>query len=59
MKIKTITEYLEYCNTFDSRVNEALEAGWNLTKREVLIPKSKSDDFHFYYKLYAELERDD
>lgn len=59
MKIKTIVSRLDNYNDFDNSVNKALEAGWKLVKRDVLIPQVQSENFHSYHMLYAELERDD
>lgn len=36
MQIKTIWKPLDYIGMFDNTVNDALEDGWRLTKREIL-----------------------
>ena len=52
MKIKTITEELPFSNRFDDKVNEAIDDGWRLVKREI-IPAGPNPDSHRL--LYAEL----
>lgn len=42
---------------FDRQVNEALQEGWRLIKREVFHPDG-STDYDYHRTLYAELERD-
>ena len=56
MKIKTIVNRLDNASDFDKRVNQALEKGWNLTKREVIKPSVQSAEKYTYTMLYAELE---
>jgi hypothetical protein len=50
MKIKTISSDLKWVGDFDNKVNEAMDAGWQLVRREV-IPGGPLDS----NKLYAEL----
>lgn len=52
-EIKTIFTKIDDCEKFDKRVNEALAEGWELVRRDVLVPHV-SDRFTL---LYAELER--
>lgn len=52
-EIKTIFTKIDSCEVFDKRVNEALAEGWELVRRDVLVPHV-SDRFTL---LYAELER--
>ena len=44
---------------FDNCVNEALQEGWKLTKRELIQPKAQQNTYVTYFNnmLYAELER--
>ena len=57
MKIKTIVKRIDDADYFDQEVNLALEAGWKLTKREVIKPFAQSSRDYTYTMLYAELER--
>ena len=57
MKIKTIVKRVDNADYFDQEVNLALEAGWKLTKREVISPLAQSSRDYTYTMLYAELER--
>jgi hypothetical protein len=50
VKIKTVSSSFDWRGDFDNAVNEALEKGWQLVKREV-IPGSPNDSA----RLYAEL----
>lgn len=45
---------------FDNCVNEALQEGWKLVKRELIQPQAQpnTDTTYFSNMLYAELERD-
>lgn len=52
MKIKTITEELPFSNRFDDKVNEAMDDGWHLVRRDV-IPAGPNQNSHRL--LYAEL----
>lgn len=52
MKIKTITEELPFSNRFDDKVNEAMDDGWHLARRDV-IPAGPNQNSHRL--LYAEL----
>ena len=53
IEIKTIFRKIDESEIFDDRVNEALADGWELVRRDVLVPHV-SDRFTL---LYAELER--
>lgn len=55
-QIKTIKNRLDNNKDFDKEVNDALAAGWTLTKREVIIPLTHATHTVFYTMLYAELE---
>lgn len=57
-QIKTIACRLDNRDNFDTAVNLAITAGWELKKREVLIPKAQHNDQYTYIMLYAELERE-
>lgn len=59
MKIKTITSRFDSAENFDAMVNEALENGWTLTRREVLQPLAQSERCTTYIMLYAELVKVD
>ncbi len=50
MKIKTICESTQWKGDFDNQVNDALEGGWLLARRDI-IPGGPNDS----NKLYAEL----
>lgn len=58
-QIKTIKNRLDNADNFDAEVNAALADGWQLTKREVLMPTSQDRVHYTYIMLYAELERDE
>lgn len=53
VEIKTIFIKIDDCEKFDERVNEALAEGWELVRRDVLVPHISDR----YTLLYAELER--
>lgn len=55
-QIKTIKNRLDNNEDFDKEVNAAIEEGWTLTKREVIIPQAQSQATTFHTMLYAELE---
>ena len=56
MKIKTIRKQLDYAEKFDDAVNAALEEGWRLLRREVLMPAAQpTDGTRLHIMLYAEL----
>lgn len=57
-QIKTIKNRLDNNVAFDEAVNAAIVEGWQLTKREVLIPKAQNEAMTTYIMLYAELERE-
>lgn len=57
-QIKTIVYRLDNSGNFDIAVNLAISDGWELKKREVLIPKAQHNDQYTYIMLYAELERE-
>ena len=40
LTIKTISEKLDYVETFDERVNEALADGWDLNDRQLIVTNS-------------------
>lgn len=52
-QIKTISGSLGECAQFDKAVNAALEEGWELKRRDVIIPHGSDRNS----SLYAELER--
>ncbi len=52
-QIKTISGSLSECDRFDKAVNAALEEGWELKRRDVIVPHG-SDRVS---SLYAELEK--
>lgn len=58
-QIKTITERLGDAESFDKMVNEALQDGWRLTKRKVLMPRAQGGERFTFIMLYAELEKED
>lgn len=58
-QIKTIKNRLDNEKQFDAEVNAALADGWQLTKREVLMPTSQDRVHYTYIMLYAELEREE
>lgn len=43
---------------FDRQVNEALQDGWKLVKRDVFHPNGNTS-YDYHRVLYAEMERDD
>lgn len=51
MEIKTIRYKLDFAEDFDRKVNEALAAGWRLTKREVISPKVDNVALMIYAEL--------
>lgn len=51
-QIKTIMADLADCEAFDRKVNEAIENGWTLKRRDVIVPHGQ----HRVSSLYAELE---
>ena len=55
MKIKTIVCRLDNSDKFDEAVNEALNKGWKLTKREVLHQGQPRTSVYYHSMLYAEL----
>ena len=57
-QIKTITERLGDAEHFDAMVNEALQEGWRLTKRKVLMPRAQGGERFTFIMLYAELEKE-
>jgi hypothetical protein len=57
-QIKTIKNRLDNNVAFDEEVNNAIAEGWQLTKREVLVPMAQSNSLQMYVTLYAELERE-
>lgn len=57
-QIKTIKTRLDNAAIFDKDVNAALADGWQLKKREVLIPMAQNDRCTVYTMLYAELEKE-
>lgn len=56
MQIKTIKFRLDNAELFDNAVNQALEDGWVLIKREVLAPYEGETYVH-HRMLYAELQK--
>lgn len=56
LQIKTIKNRLDNEEAFDQAVNEALQDGWRLTRREVLQPMAQSEEYT-YTMLYAELAK--
>ena len=56
LQIKTIKNRLYNVDDFDKEVNEAIAAGWKLTRREVLQPAAQAIEYT-YIMLYAELEK--
>lgn len=53
LEIKTIKNILDNAEAFDKEVNAALVEGWELTRRDIIIPQTTDK----YTMLYAELER--
>lgn len=53
-QIKTIVTDMMEGKIFDQKVNEAIENGWVLIRRDVLVPHGQ----HRLSSLYAELERE-
>lgn len=51
MQIKTIKCRLDYSEDFDKEVNTALNHGWTLAKRELVVPNTS--DKHIM--VYAEM----
>ncbi len=58
LEIKTITDRLDRSKDFDDKVNEAMEEGWELVRRDVLPPMAMRNGDQTYSVLYAELERE-
>lgn len=54
LQIKTIFYKIDLYEKFDREVNEALADGWELVRRDVLVPHVQDR----YTLLYAEFERD-
>lgn len=54
MKIKTIGKKIVDANRFDEEVNAALDEGWDLVRRTVIVPQGD----YGYLTLYAELVKD-
>ena len=52
-QIKTIFYKIDFYEKFDREVNEALADGWELKRREVIVPHVADR----YTLLYAELEK--
>lgn len=59
MKIKTIYKQLVHAEEFDRLVNEAIEQGWSLIKREMLPGGPLTPDDYRPCMLYAELVMDE
>lgn len=53
LEIKTIKNRLDNAESFDKEVNAALAEGWELIRRDIIIPQTTDK----YTMLYAELER--
>lgn len=53
LEIKTVKNWLDSSDDFDKEVNAALAEGWELTRRDIIIPQTANK----YTMLYAELER--
>ena len=58
MKIKTIRMQLDYAEDFDEEVNQALEEGWLLTRRTVLVPQANNQHIMLYAEMVRDLELD-
>ena len=60
MIIKTIVWRLDCAEAFDCAVNEALVDGWELIKRDLVLPNQPSAKERFFHPmLIAELQRDE
>lgn len=59
MQIKTIRKTIFSASEFDDEVNKALDAGWRLTRREVLQGEGKEKTCYDNWLLYAELVKMD
>lgn len=59
LQIKTIVYRVDNAERFDEAVNKAIQSGWRLTKREVIIPKAQANNQYTYLMLYAELGKVD
>ena len=59
MQIKTIFNPLDYAGLFDNAVNEALDDGWRLTRRELLQCEADTMREEKRRLLYAELVKMD
>lgn len=61
LQIKTIKNKLDNAADFDKAVNQALQEGWHLTRREVLQPLSQpnTSEHVVYTALYAELVKEE
>ena len=59
-QIKTIVDRLNNANDFDIVVNAAIQGGWVLTVRKVLLPQSQPNNGSTFthIMLYAELEKE-
>lgn len=55
MKIKTIISNTDKVEWFDNKVNELLDEGWHLVKREVLPGMNYNENNWACRALYAEL----
>lgn len=55
MEIKTIYKQMDLRREFDEEVNQALAAGWRLTRRDVLDGRPLPDNVFMHRGLYAEL----
>lgn len=58
--IKTVIRPIEKAGLFDDAVNELIENGWTLTKREVINTQgtiTESFNIPVIKMLYAELEK--
>ena len=53
-QIKTISKFLDDAKTFDQEVNQAINDGWTLKRRDVIVPHGDQRAS----SLYAELECD-
>ncbi len=53
LEIKTIVHRIDDSDLFDDYVNDAIEKGWELVRRDIVTPHAPDR----YTLLYAELER--
>lgn len=58
-QIKTIVTDLMEGKIFDQKVNEAIENGWVLIRRDVLVPHGQHRLSSLYAELKAEAETDE